>query len=295
MSDRPTARVDLHMHTIASDGEDTPEVLADRCAEAGLATVALTDHNSTANVGRMTERCATHGIEVIPACEVSTRWHGREHHCLAYWVPLDDPVFAQQIEQVRQADLARSRRWVENAAADGIPITWKEVEARVGVDRVPPFAFLAQQLLAAAADDPRFQSYDGNRGRLFGDWFAIGKPWATEPPWQPELPEAIAWIRATGAVPVLAHPGASLGDHDPAESFAELEAQGLAGVEAWTTWHRPDASERFDALARKAGLAVTAGSDYHGPTVKAFVRSPGQVEHNGPEVVEALERIRDRG
>src|SRR5258708_3695716 len=89
----PPSRVDLHMHPVVSDGEDPPERLAERCAAAGLAAVALPDHNSTAGVSRMTEACATHGISVVPACEISTRWQGREHHCLAYLVPLEPGPF----------------------------------------------------------------------------------------------------------------------------------------------------------------------------------------------------------
>lgn len=277
--------VDLHMHSTASDGERTPEELAALCAEAGLSTVALTDHNTTLNVAAMTAACAVLGIDVVPACEISARWQEREHHCLAYFVDPDDPVLAARIERVRLEDLARSRRWVENAWRDGIPLSWEDVEARVGVDRVPPFALLADALVEAAGDDPRVA---GRRGSLYAERFAPGRPWATEPPWQPGLEEAIAWVREAGGVPVLAHPGASLGPIDPETALAQLREAGLLGVEAWTTWHREATSLRFDELGRRAGLAITAGADFHGPTVKGFVAAPGQVSHNGPEVLEGL-------
>jgi 3',5'-nucleoside bisphosphate phosphatase len=283
----------MHMHTVASDGDLTPEELVARCAEQGLTTIAVTDHNSTRSVPRARAACEERGMELVQACEISTRWSDREHHLLAYFVPLDDPVFAERIERVRQADLARTRRWVENAGREGFALRWEDVEALVGPDRVPPFALLGCALVEAGRDDPRLDPYRQNRGRLFVDWFASGKPLATEKPYQPELPEAIAWVREAGGVPVLAHPGATLGNLDPEAAFADLHAQGLGGVEAWTTWHRPEQSERFEALAGAAGLTVTAGADFHGPTVKPFVANPGQVTHNGPEVIDGLVRARE--
>ena len=287
-----TTLVDLHMHTVASDGDLTPEELVARCAEQGLTTIAVTDHNATRNVERARVACEEQGMELIPACEISTRWRDREHHLLAYFVPLDDPVFAERIERVRAADLDRSRRWVSNAEREGFALRWSDVEALVGADRVPPFALLSRALLETSGDDPRLASYRQSRGRLFGDWFAAGKPLAADKPYQPELPEAIAWVREAGGVPVLAHPGATLGDLDPEASFAELQGEGLGGVEAWTTWHRPEQSERFQVMAGAAGLTYTAGADFHGPTVKPFVANPGQVTHNGPEVLDGLLRAR---
>jgi predicted metal-dependent phosphoesterase TrpH len=288
-----TSRVDMHMHTVASDGDLTPEDLVARCAEQGLDTIAVTDHNSTASVRRAAAACADRGMELIPACEISTRWDDREHHLLAYFVPLDDPVFSARIDAVRQADLERSRRWVANAGREGFALRWEDVEAAAGADRVPPFAVLGRALVEAAADDPRMAPYRESRGRLYGDWFAPGKPLSTEKPYQPELPEAIAWVREAGGVPVLAHPGATLGSLDPKAAFASLFGEGLGGVEAWTTWHKPEQSERFSALAQAAGLTVTAGADFHGPTVKPFVANPGQVTHNGAEVIEGLLRARE--
>jgi predicted metal-dependent phosphoesterase TrpH len=289
-------RVDMHMHTVASDGELEPEALVERCADAGLGVIAVTDHNSMASVPRAQAACDARDIELVHACEISTRWQGREHHCLAYFVPLDDARFRERIDRVRRADLERSRRWIENAAAQDFPITWAMVEERCGADRVPPFALLRSLLLEVTAGDPRMDACRGERpANLWADWFAPGRPLATEPPWQPELPEAIAWVREAGGVPVLAHPGASLGPLDPETTFAELRGEGLGGVEAWTTWHKPEQSQRFEVLARAAGLEVTAGADFHGPVVKPFVRAPGQVEHNDGEVIAGLMRERGRG
>jgi len=288
-----TTRVDMHMHTVASDGDLTPEELVERCHAAGLTTIAITDHNSTRSVRRAAAAAAEHGMELIPACEISTRWHDREHHLLAYFVALDDPVFGERLERVRQADLERSRRWVANAQREGFALRWEDVEALAGPDRVPPFALLGRALVESGGDDPRMAPYRESRGRLYNDWFGSGKPLSTEAPDQPALAEAIAWVREAGGVPVLAHPGATLGSLDPEAAFAELGAEGLGGVEAWTTWHRPEQSERFEALARAAGLAVTAGADFHGPTVKPFVANPGQVTHNGAEVLDGLRRARE--
>jgi predicted metal-dependent phosphoesterase TrpH len=287
-------RVDLHMHTVASDGDLEPEELVARCAAQGLTHIAVTDHNSTRNVERARAACAEQGIELIPACEISTRWHDREHHLLAYFVPLDDAVFAERIEAVRRADLERSRRWVDNAAREGFRLRWEDLEELAGPDRVPPFALLARALVESTPDDPRLAGYRESRRSLWPDWFARGRPLATEPPYQPDLRDAIAWVREAGGVPVLAHPGATLGDLDPEQAFGELAAEGLGGIEAYTTWHGADAQQRFAALGAAAGLALTAGADFHGPTVKPHVANPGQIGNNGPEVLQALHEAASR-
>jgi 3',5'-nucleoside bisphosphate phosphatase len=281
------ARVDLHMHTVASDGDLEPEELVARCAAAGLTHVAVTDHNSTRNVERARSACAEQGMALIPACEISTRWQDREHHLLAYFVPLDDPVFQERIERVRRADLERSRRWVENAQREGFALRWEDVEAAGGADRVPPFAVLGRALVESSPDDPRLALHRESRRSLWPDWFAPGRPLATEPPWQPDLREAIAWVREAGGVPVLAHPGATLGSIDPEAALQELAGEGLGGVEAFTTWHSADTQQRYAALGAASGLAVTAGADFHGPTVKPHVANPGQVS-GGDEVLQAL-------
>jgi 3',5'-nucleoside bisphosphate phosphatase len=283
----------MHMHTVASDGDLQPEELVVRCAAQGLTAIAVTDHNSTRSVERARVACDEHGLELIPACEISTRWQDREHHLLAYFVPLDDPVFQARIESVRRADLERSRRWVENAEREGFALRWSDVEALCGPDRVPPFALLGRALLEISGDDSRLAAHRESRRALFGDWFASGRPLATERPYQPDLREAIAWVREAGGVPVLAHPGATLGSIDPEAAFAELRGEGLGGVEAFTTWHGADAAQRFAALGEAAGLAVTAGADFHGPTVKPHVANPGQVTNNGPEVLDGLRRERE--
>jgi len=277
----------MHMHTVASDGDLQPEELVARCAAAGLTHIAVTDHNSTRNVERARAACAEQGLELVPACEISTRWQEREHHLLAYFVPLDDPVFQERIERVRQADLARSRRWVDNAAREGFALRWEDVETLAGADRVPPFALLGRALVETSRDDPRLALYRESRRSLWPDWFAPGRPLATELPDQPDLREAIAWVREVGGVPVLAHPGATLGSIDPERALAELAGEGLGGVEAFTTWHSADTQQRYAALGAAAGLAVTAGADFHGPTVKPHVANPGQVS-GGAEVLQAL-------
>lgn len=285
--------VDMHLHTRASDGDWEPEDLVARCDAAGLRTIAVTDHNSMRHVERAAAACAARGMDLVPACEISTRWREREHHLLAYFVDAADTRFRERIERVRRADLDRSRRWVANAAAAGLPITWARIEEVAGPDRVPPFAVIAALLRESAPDDPRVAPHrDGGPGALYQALFATGRALETERPWQPDLLEAIAWVREAGGVAVLAHPGVTLRDIDPEEALALLAAGGLHGVEAWTTWHSAEQGERFDTLGRAAGLAVTAGSDYHGPTAKPRVTSPGQVTHNGDEVVEGLRRLR---
>lgn len=281
--------VDLHLHSRASDGDYGPVELAERCAAAGLASVALTDHNTMRNVPAARRAFAARGVELIPGVEISTRWRDGEHHLLALWAPLDDPPFAARIEAVRQSDLARSRRWVGNAVAAGMRMEWDALEERVGADRVPPFAVLSSMLIELNPADERLAPFREHRGGVWNALFAPGRELHTEPPDLPDLVEAIRWVRDAGAVPVLAHPARTFAASDGMEEIlGTLRDAGLAGVEAWTPHHGHGVGARIHAIARSCGLAVSAGADYHGPTVKPFVRAPGAVTHNDDELLDEL-------
>ena len=285
---RPTP-VDLHLHTLASDGDDDPAALADRCAEVGLRVAAVTDHDTMAAV-KAFDAAAGDRFTVVPACEISTTDGGAEAHLLAYWP--DGPAFTERLARVHDADLGYWRAWVAAAGAFGVPLTWVDVEREFGVDRVvPPMAY-QDLLLRAAGDDPRFAGYAGQYRRLKADFCRPGGPLHVPLPWVPDLVDAIGWVVDAGGSAVLAH-----ADQDrevDADHLRALRDAGLAGVEVWTTWHTPAQSARLAALAAEVDLVATAGSDHHGARVKPWSPAPGLLPADPVDPLAAVDALHDR-
>ncbi|MFI2606483.1 PHP domain-containing protein [Kitasatospora sp. NPDC018619] len=291
--------VDLHLHTRCSDGDETPAELARRCVAAGLRVAAVTDHDTVAGVAAF-ERAAGGRLTVVPACEVTTEWRGRETHCLAYFVDPGDEAFRRRIGRLHDAELAWWGAWTDRARALGVPLDRAGVERRLGGGRVAFVDDYLALLLEAARDDPRFAPYaDGEDrfARLAADWCRPGQPLYVEHPVMPGLVEVLSWVEQAGGVAVLAHPGRLTAGLDAAEAAALLEplrAAGLAGLEVWTSWHTPADSTRLAAVAERLGLVATAGSDYHGTRVKPWAPSPGLLPALPADPFAVLDALHDR-
>ncbi|MCX4692891.1 PHP domain-containing protein [Streptomyces sp. NBC_01408] len=295
--DRPTAtvrtRVDLHLHSTVSDGDDTPGGLARKCADAGLRVAALTDHDSMAGFPEFRTVAEAAGLTVVAGAEVTAEWGGQETHCLAYFVDPDDELFRRRIGGVRGAEVDWWRAWFGQAADLGVDITWAQVEERFGEDRV---AFLGDYLdlfLTRAGSDPRFSGYErgGVHRELIAQWCREGQPLHVPHPRRPPLAEVARWIREARGVPVLAHPG-RLRD-EPETSLPLLRDMGFGGLEAWTTWHDPADTRRVLAACESLGLVPTQGSDFHGGRLKPWSPAPGLVPEAAPDPLEIVERLHD--
>lgn len=285
---RVRCEVDLHLHTVASDGDETPVELASRCVEAGLRVVAVTDHDSLDSVTVFT-RAAGSALTVVPACEVSTRWLGEEAHCLGYWLSEKDTTFVARVRRIHDGELAWWREWVESVARVGVPLDWTDVVEQIGDDRVASPGDYIGLALAKAGEDERFRGYStASTSGFVADWCAPGRPLHRPAPWAPDLVEAIGWITDAGGVAVLAHPARLLGDVNYWEhQLRILRREGLCGVEVWTTWHTPQESARLAELCAALDLVPTVGSDYHGVRVKPWATGPGLVPA-APEHPEAI-------
>ncbi|MFD5424229.1 PHP domain-containing protein [Streptomyces sp. NPDC127084] len=283
--------VDLHLHSSVSDGDDSPAGLARRCVEAGLRVVACTDHDSVAGHEEFRTVAEAGGLTVVPGVEITARWGGQEVHCLAYFVDLADTAFHERVTGVRRAEVEWWRTWFEQAAALGVDLTWDTVTRRFGADRV---AFLGDYLdlfLTAARDDARFAGYERGAGhdRFIAEWCRAGRPLHVPHPWRPELAEVADWIRAAGGVAVLAHPGRV--QEGPGTDFADLRRLGVAGLEAWTTWHDPDVTERVLKVCDTHGLLPSQGSDFHGGRLKPWSPAPGLVPEAAPDPMALVDRL----
>jgi len=246
-------RIDLHVHSSASDGTDPPAEVIRRAAAAGLDVVALTDHDTSAGIGAA-RRALPPGLTLVPGMELSCLLDGSSLHMLAYLFDPRDQALSAETELIRDDRIHRARAMVARLQELGAPVTWEKVTtiADGAVVGRPHIARAMAEAGVVATPADAFTS----------DWIADGGR-AHVGRYAPDPERAIALVRAAGGVPVLAHPrspGYEIGD----EVIARLAAAGLAGLEVFHRDHDDSERSRLAALASALGLAATGGSDDHG-------------------------------
>ncbi len=248
--------IDLHTHSSASDGTDTPAALVEAAAAAGLDVVALTDHDTTEGWEQAAAAARRCGIALVPGIEITCERGGRSSHLLAYLPDPQDPSLAASLERSRTSRAGRLERMVAQLAADGIPVTYAEVLANVPPGATPGRPHIADALVASGVV--------AHRDEAFARWLHDSSPYYV-PHVAPDPVEAVRLVRAAGGVAVLAHPfSAARSGSATDELVAELVSAGLDGLEAHHPDHDPAARARALALAARFGLLVTGSSDYHG-------------------------------
>lgn len=249
--------IDLHTHSSRSDGTDTPSDLLAQAAEAGLTTLAITDHDTTAGWDEAAEAAQRHGVALVRGAELSTRHHGGSVHLLAYlFDPTDEPL-AEEMRRMREDRVPRLQRIVERMEDDGFAVTWEDVLAQVPEGP----ATLGRPHLADALVANGIAT---DRNEVFNRWLHNGSRYY-EPHYAVETAEAVRLVLEAGGVPVVAHPFAtkrqrSLG----AEDVALLTDAGLVGIEVDHRDHDDEGKAFARQLAVRHDLVPTGSSDFHG-------------------------------
>ena len=242
--------IDLHTHSTVSDGSDPPARVAELAAAAGCTAVALTDHDHLDGLAAAGARAAEVGVRLVPGCEVSCRWAHGNLHLLVYFVEPGEGPFQDELVELQRA---REERNVRMAEALGLDYGELVAEAGgSGVGRPHAAALLVRQGRAESIAD------------AFDRWLVRGRP--GDIPRRTFSPaRAIELARASGGVPVLAHPlSTRLDPAGLASAVTELADLGLGGLEAIYGRYSPEERGALADLAAGAGLAVTGGSDHHG-------------------------------
>jgi predicted metal-dependent phosphoesterase TrpH len=248
-------RIDLHVHSTASDGTQPPAEVVAEAAAAGLDVVALTDHDTTAGWPEAAEAARRLGVVLVPGAEISCQAGGVSVHLLSY---LHDPAETElvaEMERTRTDRLSRARRMVGLIAVD-LPLTWEEVESRVEPGATVGRPHIADAMVA--------KGLVADRDEAFATVLHSGSRYHVRH-YAPDAERAVRLVRRAGGVPVMAHPLAARRGRVVSDAvIAGLAAAGLAGLEVDHRDHDPAQREHLRALAARLGLLATGASDYHG-------------------------------
>ena len=248
--------IDLHTHTTASDGTDTPFELVNKALSAGITTLAITDHDTTSGWSQAIQALRT-PLSLVLGAEISTLTKdGISVHMLGLLFDGENSEMQTMLSESRDTRLPRMRKMIELLAADGIAITMDDVMAAA-----PEGATVGRPHLADALVK---NGVVGTRDEAFLDLLHNdSKYYVTHAAPTPE--SAIACINRAGGVAVIAHPFASRrGETISATSFSSLVEAGLHGIEVNHRDHSADERKQLAHIADELGLVKTGSSDYHG-------------------------------
>jgi predicted metal-dependent phosphoesterase TrpH len=271
--------IDLHTHTTASDGKNTPTQNVELARERGIRALAITDHDTVGGVKEALQAGRALGVEVIPGIEVSTLYHGQDIHVLGYFLQHEEPGLQVELEKLRQTRNLRNTLMVEKLNQLGYDITMEQVrekqkEKQGNVGR-PHIAEVLMDKGIVSSLEEAFELYLGREGKAY-----------VNPPRISPL-EGVQLIQRFGGVPVLAHPGL----YDMDELIPDLVAGGLKGLEVYHPDHTDEEVSRYRQIAEELKLIPTGGSDYHGLRNGVVFHGELGSQPVQYEIVERLKRV----
>ncbi len=241
---------DLHVHTNASDGTDTPEQVVLLAKKIGLKAIGITDHDTTEGIEPAMRAARQLSLELIPGVELSTEKHGFEIHVLGYLVDPYCPDFLERLHGLRENRRERAYEMVQKLRGMGVPVTFEQVLAVAGKAAVgrPHIARVLVQTGVVSSLKEAFDRYLGPDCPAYVPRFKYSPS------------EAVQLIIQSKGVPVLAHPGLAGCDG----IIPELIRAGLKGLEVYYPLHSRRQVEHYLRLCARYKLIPTGGSDYHG-------------------------------
>ncbi len=267
-------RIDLHTHTTASDGLLAPEALVALAHDAGVGVLAVADHDTTDGVDPAVAAGTRLALETIPAVEINTDVDDSEVHVLGYYIDHHLPWFQEFLGRLRNGRVNRAARMVEKLNALGIRVDFARVRALAsGAVGRPHVARALVEAGAVASTEEAFEKYIGRNGPAYVERMKVSPQ------------EAVQVILRAGGIPVLAHPGWGVKD----EMVPALVGAGLEGLEVYYPDHTPAMVNRYLEIARRHGLLITGGTDFHGGDLATKVPPGSQYVP-----AECVEKLRER-
>lgn len=279
--------IDLHCHSLHSDGTDAPEKLPYFAEAIGLTALALTDHDTVDGLSAFLAQQAFVNVRLLAGTELSCHFMGKSLHVLGLLVDPQDARFGKRLLELRSRREDRNERLLARLNDLGVSLTFEAIQAEADsplISRV----HVAKALVTSGA----FGTIQEAFSKLLGD----GKPGCV-PREELSPKEAALWIREAGGVPLVAHPGRFAG---PAfrwdEAMTELRLKGMAGFETVYGDYGPQEEAYFRALANRLGMVESGGSDYHGDNKPGVELGRGRKGIRVPdEFLEGIEHNKAQG
>nr|WP_026297068.1 PHP domain-containing protein [Paenibacillus daejeonensis] len=278
-------RADLHTHTTASDGLLAPAAVVQRAHKAGLAAVAITDHDTMAGIEEALQEGQRIGMTVVPGVEISTSLDGQDIHMLGYYPDWRQTRWQERLSGLREGRTLRNERIVARLRELGLSVSMAEVlqtAGKTGSDETVGRPHIAAVLMEKGYVDSMAEAFDRYLAGGAAAYVAVPKVTPLE---------AMEWIREAGGICVLAHPGL-YGDDRLIEPLIQA---GLDGIETSHPDHSPEQESAYRLLAERHGLIMTGGSDFHGERRGVVFHGEIGSRTVDAEVAAQLGRARRRG
>jgi len=253
---------DLHCHSTVSDGTLTPTELVTRAAERGVKVLALTDHDDTAGLAEARLVALQKGMDFVNGVEISVTWRKHTLHIVGLGIDPDYPPLVAGLQQVRSGRGERAKKMSDELAKVGIGgVLQGALKHATNPNMVGRTHFARYLVESGHCKDVK---------SVFKRFLVTGKPGFVPHEWA-NLADALKWIRGSGGVPVLAHPGRymvgkhSMGRKTMRELLGEFVALGGQALEVVTGSHTPEQYAEFALYADQFNLSSSCGSDFHGP------------------------------
>ncbi len=249
--------VDLHCHSTVSDGLLSPADIAQRAHQHGVQVWALTDHDEIGGVALAREAATLLGMRHVGGVEISVTWAGHTIHIVGLRIDETDPVLVQGLYDTRHGREKRAMEMSDMLAEVGIPNAFQGALAYVGNPDLISRTHFARYMVEGG--------YCSDVSEVFKNYLVEGKPGFVEHRWA-SLAHAIQWIRGSGGVAVVAHPGRyNLTQLEMSAFLDEFKQLGGAAIEVVTGSHTPDQFGEYARVAKRYGFLASRGSDFHGP------------------------------
>lgn len=269
------SRIDLHTHTRASDGLDTPAELVANASRQGLSVLGVTDHDTVDALADVQREADAAGITLVPGVELSTTVARGEVHVLGYFVDRDNDDFRARLRELADQRIRRVERMIERLHELGYDVDADAILAEADEGSIGR-PHVARGLIATGAAKDVSDAFDR--------FLKAGRPaYIPRDPFSPE--DAVRLLREHGVVPVLAHPFST---KDIERTLEQLVPVGLLGFETYYAEYTEEQHAELRRIADAWELLPTGGSDYHGTGVRE-----GRELGTAPVPDEVAERLFD--
>ncbi len=261
--------IDLHIHSTASDGTLSPVEILTMARSLKLAAIAITDHDTIDGSKELIAHGIPSDIQFLTGVEISASWPSNFYrigslHILGYGIRLNDHLLNQTLDALQEARKNRNPQIIERLNNFGFHISMDDIIKEAGTDGQIGRPHIAQVMIK--------KGFVASINEAFDQYLGTGRP-AYVDKYRVECSRAIEIIQAAGGIPVLAHPVLmQMESRENLEKFVvTLTEMGLKGIEVYYPEHTPENTAFYQTIAKKNGLMMTGGSDFHGslkPTIQ---------------------------